>query len=104
MSRSLKLLAGAILASGILAMAPQAAQAQHHRIGGGHYYHGGGHYHGGYYRGGGWGWGPGFALGFGLGAAPYYAAPYYYGGNCGWVRERFWRYGYWHVRRVWRCW
>ena len=36
------------------------------------------------------------------GYGPYYAAPYY-GGDCGWVRTRVWRHGYWVVRRVWRC-
>jgi hypothetical protein len=99
MSKFSKLLAGAVLALGVAVAVPQAAMAQHH----GHW-HGGGHW-----RGGGWGggFGPGFALGFGLGAAPYYGyGPYYaapYGGDCGWVRQRVWRHGYWVVRRVWRC-
>ena len=57
-------------------------------------YYGGyrGGYYGGYY-GGGWGWGP------------YWGGPYYYGpGDCGWVRVRVLRGGYWVVRPVWRCW
>ena len=59
------------------------------------------HGHGGHgWHGGGWG-GPRITFGFGT---PYYAAPYYYGGNCGWVRQRYLRHGYWHLRRVWRCW
>lgn len=103
MSRLLKFLAAAVVAGGLMATVPQAAQAQHWHGG----WHGGGWHGGGWrggWRGGGWGWGPGFALGFGLGAAPYYAAPYYGGGGCGWVRQRFWWHGFWHVRRVWRCW
>jgi hypothetical protein len=102
MSKLSKFLAGAVLAIGVAAAVPQAANAQWHHHGG---WHGGWH-------GGGWGWGggfaPGFALGFGVGAAPYYGyGPYYaapYGGDCGWVRQRVWRHGYWVVRRVWRCW
>jgi len=102
MSRFTKLLAGVVLAAGLSAAVPQVAMAQHHwHGGGGHHWHGGGW---------GGGFGPGFALGFGLGAAPYYygGGPYYaspyYGGDCGWVRTRVWRHGYWHIRRVWRCW
>lgn len=109
MSKVAKLLAGLVVAAGVAVAVPQAAMAQHWHGGGGHWHGGGGHWHGGWHgghhwRGGGWGWGPGFALGFGLGAAPYYASPYYYGGDCGWVRTRYWRHGFWHVRRVWRCW
>jgi hypothetical protein len=100
MSRLLKLIAALAVAGGVMAAAPQAAQAQHH-------WHGG--WHGGWHHGGGWGFGPGFALGFGLGyGAPYYGGPYYaapyYGGGCGWVTRRYWYHGYWRVRRVWRCW
>jgi hypothetical protein len=99
MSKFSKILAGLTLAIGVAVAAPQAANAQWH-------------HHGGHWHGGGWGgFGPGFALGFGIGAAPYYgygpyyAAPYAYGpGGCGWVRTRVWRHGYWVVRRVWRCW
>lgn len=96
MNRFTKLLAGVVLALGIGAASP--AMAQHwHGHGGGHY----GGWHGGHgWHGGGWG-GPGITFGFGT---PYYAAPYYYGGNCGWVRQRYLRHGYWHLRRVWRCW
>ena len=106
MSRFLKLLAVAALAAGVMASAPQAAQAQHHH-GGGHWHGGGGHWHGGGWRGGWGGWGPGFAFGWGYG--PYYGGPYYYGApaygpDCGWVRQRYISRGHWHVRRVWRCW
>jgi hypothetical protein len=68
-------------------------------------WHGGGHYgggwHGGHYGGGRWygGWGGAY-----LGPYPYYAPSYYYPGDCGWVRVRVWRNGYWVVRRAWRCW
>jgi len=99
MSRTFKFLAAAVVAVGMMAAAPQAAQAR---------WHGGWHHGGGWH--GGWGYGPGFALGFGLGAGPYYGygGPYYgrpyYGGRCGWVARRYWRHGYWHARRVWRCW
>jgi hypothetical protein len=106
MTKFTKVLAGLTLAAGLALAAPQAAMAQHWHGGGGHWHGGGGHWHGG-----GWGgFGPGFALGLGFGAAPYYgygpyyAAPYAYGGNCGWVRHRVWRGGYWVVRRAWRCW
>lgn len=36
----------------------------------------------------------------------YYGGPYYYGpqADCGWVRVRVWRNGYWVLRRAWRCW
>jgi hypothetical protein len=89
----------------LLAAAPGTALAYH----GG--WHGGGHWHGGWHggwRGGGWGWGwggPSVYLGWGY--PGYYADPYYYAPppeECGWVRIRYWRYGHWHVRRVWRCW
>jgi len=76
--------------------APALADWGHGRGG----WHGGG-WHGGHWHGGGWGFGPGFALGYGLGVAPYYA---YGPGDCGWVRVRVWRHGYWVFRRVWRCW
>ena len=88
MSKFTKLMAGAVLAVAIAAAAPQAAMAQH-------------------WHGGGWGWG-GFAPGFALGvaSAPYWYGygPYAYGGNCGWVRARVWRHGFWVIRRVWHCW
>lgn len=113
MSKMSKILTGVVLAAGLALAAPQAAMAQHFH-GGGHgggWHGGGGGWHGGggHWRGGGWGggFGPGFALGLGFGAAPYYGyGPYYaapYGGDCGWVRTRVWRHGYWVVRRVWRC-
>jgi hypothetical protein len=99
MSKFTKLMAGAILALGIAAAAPQAAMAQH--------WHGGGWGRG--WHGGGWGWGgfaPGFALGLGVASAPYWYGygPYAYGGSCGWVHTRVWRHGFWVIRRVWRCW
>ena len=103
MSKLSTVFAGVVFAAGLALALPGAAQAQHHHHGG---------WHGGYHRG--WhggGWGPGFALGFGLGyGAPYYyppsyyRPPAYYGGDCGWVRTRYRRYGRWHWRRVWRCW
>ena len=101
MSKLSKIVAGVALAAGLALALPGAAQAQHHHRGGGHY---GGH---GGWRGG--GWGPGFALGFGLGygAPSYYRPPPVYydpGPDCGWVRSRYWRYGRWNWRRVWRCW
>lgn len=81
--------------------APAEARGGHG--GGGHHgggWHGGG-WHGGGWRGGGWGggyWGPYLYY------QPYYQ-PYYYGpGDCGWVRVRVLRRGYWVVRRAWRCW
>lgn len=101
MSKFSKVLTGLVLAAGLALAAPQAADAQHFHggwHGGG--WHGGG-WHGGHWHGGGWGFGPGFALGYGIGAAPYYA---YGPGDCGWVRVRVWRHGYWTLRRVWRCW
>jgi len=108
MSKFTKLMAGAVLAVAIAAAAPQAAMAQHWHGGGwGGGWHGGGW--GGGWRGGGWGWGgfaPGFALGLGVASAPYWYGygPYAYGGNCGWVRARVWRHGFWVIRRVWHCW
>jgi hypothetical protein len=102
MSRFGKLLAGVILALGLTAAVPQIASAQHFHGG----FHGGGFHGGGFHHFGGFrhrGFGPGFALGLGIGAAPYYAAPYYYDDGGGWVRQRVWRGGYWVVRRVWRC-
>ncbi|HZD89610.1 MAG TPA: hypothetical protein VE224_05890 [Pseudolabrys sp.] len=98
MSNLTKIFTGVALAAGLALAVPGAAQAQHWHHGGGHHdWHGGGWHHHGWHG----GWGPGFALGFG---GPYYAAPDYYGGDCGWVRERYWRYGAWYWRRVWRCW
>ncbi len=85
MMRLVKVFAVAALLGIGLAATPDVAQARW-----GHHWHGGG-------------WGPGFALGFGLGAAPYYyGGPYAYdyGPDCGWVRVRTY-YGW---RRVWRCW
>ena len=42
----------------------------------------------------------------GVASAPYWYGygPYAYGGNCGWVRARVWRHGFWVIRRVWHCW
>ncbi len=99
MSKSSKIIACAVLAVGLALAMPGAAQAQHHHGGWHGGWHGGGHYHGG------WGWGPGFALGFGLGyGGPYYGGYYAPPPRCGWVRTRYWRYGRWYWRRVWRCW
>jgi hypothetical protein len=68
-------------------------------------YHGGHHWHGGWH--GGWRWGgPRVYFGWGY-PGYYYGNPYYYAPppeDCGWVRIRYWRHGYWRVRRVWRCW
>jgi len=112
MSRFFKLLAGAALVAGAIAVTPMSAQAQHrgiHPSG-----HPGGFHHGfrpgGWYRGPGWGWGPGFALGLGLGPAwdwgPYdYGPPYYYvEPTCGWVNSRIRVRGHWRWRQIWRCW
>ena len=102
MSKLMKSLAIVALLAGAMAMAPRPAQAHWHGgwHGGWHGWHGGwrGGWHG--WRGG-WGWG-----GFGWGYPGYYYAPYYYARpeECGWVRIRYWRYGRWHWRRVWRCW
>ncbi|HEY7999193.1 MAG TPA: hypothetical protein VIE87_10265 [Pseudolabrys sp.] len=106
MSKLVKFFAIAALVAGAFAMTPGPAAAQHFHGGGGHWHGGGGHWHGGW--GGGWGgFGPGFALGFGSGwgwgGYPYYAEPYYAEPACGWARVRVWRYGHWHLRRVWRC-
>lgn len=86
-----------------------AAEARGGHGGGGHGggghgggWHGGGGHGGGGFRGGGWGSG----FGFGFGSPYYYGGPYYYGpqADCGWVRVRVWRNGYWVLRRAWRCW
>jgi hypothetical protein len=94
MSKLSKIFTCLAFAAGLALALPGAAQAGHWH--GHHGWHGGWHHH--------WhgGFGPGFVLGFGFGA-PYYR-PYYYGGDCGWVTVRYWRYGRWHWRRVWRCW
>lgn len=93
MSKLVKSLAIVALLAGAMAMAPRPAQAR---------WHGGwrGGWHG--WRGG-WGWGPRVYWGWGY-PGYYYGGPYYYARNCGWVRIRYWRYGHWRVRRVWRCW
>lgn len=96
MSKLTKIFAGAVMVAGLALAVPGAAQAQH-------WHHHGGWHHGWHH--GGWGWGPGFALGYGLGyGGPYYAPPPYYGRRCGWVRDRYRRYGYWHWSRRWECW
>lgn len=100
MSKHLKILALVAMIVGAIAMLPGSALAYHGHgsyHGHGHY---GGHYHGGgHYYGGGWGWGSGFYFGgWGYPGYGYYASP-----DCGWVRVRYLRHGYWHVRRVWRC-
>lgn len=103
MSKLTKLLAGLVLAVGLIAAAPGSALARghgfHHGWHGGHHggYHGG--WHGGWRGGWGLGWGPGWGF-------PYYYYPpsYYAPETCGWVRVRVWRHHRWHWRRVWRCW
>jgi hypothetical protein len=113
MSKLLKYFAAVALVAGAMAFTPNVASAQrHHGGGGGGWHHGGGGggwrhhgWRGGGWRGGGWGWGPGFALGFGAAYPYYYGGPYYaQAGDCGWVRTRVWRRGYWVIRRAWRCW
>jgi hypothetical protein len=95
MSKLSKIFTCIAFAAGLALAVPGAAQA-----GGWHGHHG---WHGGWHHRWHGGFGPGFVLGFGFGA-PYYARPYYYGGDCGWVTVRYWRYGRWYWRRVWRCW
>ena len=93
MSRLSRIFACVAIAAGLTLALSGAADARYR-----HHHHRGGWYGG---------VGPGFALGFGLGyGAPYYRYPrrYYYDDACGWVRSRYWRYGRWHWRRVWRCW
>jgi hypothetical protein len=82
-----KLLKGFLVIALALVVFSAAAEAR-----GGH--HGGGGWHGGWH-GGGSGWGVPY-----WGRYPYYYAP----GDCGWVRMRVWRHGYWVVQRFWRCW
>lgn len=90
MSTLNRVLLAIVLVAGISLALPSGAEAQWR-----HHHHRG--WHGGF--------GPGFALGFGLGyGVPYYYPPPYYARECGWVRERRWRRGYWRWRRVWRCW
>ena len=98
MSKLVKLFAAFALAGGLMTAMPGAALAQHHHHGG---YHGG--WHSGWRGGGfsfGWGWGNPYAYY----PPSYYYSPPYYASDCGWVRMRYWRYGRWHWRRVWRCW
>jgi hypothetical protein len=91
MSKTLiKFVAALALIAGVIAAAPDTAQARYWRHG--------------YY--GGWG-GPHIYFGWGY---PYYYRPYYrpyyYAPppDCGYVRVRYWRAGHWRLRRVWRCW
>jgi hypothetical protein len=94
MSKKLaKVFAAFVLIAGVIAAAPDAAQARWH----GHYW-------------GGWG-GPHIYFGWGYPPAyPYYYRPYYRrhyyapAPDCGYVRVRYWRHGHWRLRRVWRCW
>jgi hypothetical protein len=95
MSKITRGLGLALLALVISLGTAEAAGHGHGGYGHGGGWHGGG-WHGGGWRGGGWGWG-----------GPYWGAypGYYYGpSDCGWVRVRVLRNGYWVVRRVWRCW
>ncbi|MGA3399230.1 MAG: hypothetical protein ABSC95_08415 [Acetobacteraceae bacterium] len=73
-----------VAAVGCLALAPSAAQAQHHGTGHGNWHGGGGGWHGGggggWHGGGGWGWHGGvwgccWSGGVFIGPAPYYVPP-----------------------------
>lgn len=104
MSKFVKLFAALALMLSAVAFVPGSAEA---RWGG---WHGGG-WHGGGWHGGWGGWrGPAFGWGFGprwgWGPGWGWGNPYLYasGPSCTWVPVRFWRNGYWVVRRGWRCW
>ena len=87
MTRLNKIVVAFALIAGVVAFAPNSAEA-YCRAG---YYSGCGQW-------GGWGWGPwGPGVGWGQGN------PYFYGPRCAWVRTHTWHHGHRVVRRVWRC-